>query len=77
MNQGVKVQLDHAETRNVKMEMGSYTRTLFVIPFNLYSQYITKEAPERFGNIKTGGKVIRSVKYADDLVLPAKEEMVQ
>ena len=52
--------------------------TLFVILFNLYeySQYITKETLERFGNIKTRAQVIRSVKYADDFVLLAKEETV-
>jgi ABC-type iron transport system FetAB ATPase subunit len=73
MNQGVKVQLDQREIRNVKME-----RTLFVILLNLYeySQYITKETLERYGNIKTRAQVIRSVKYADDLVLLAKEETV-
>jgi hypothetical protein len=44
--------------------------------FNLYSEYLTKEALERFGDFKIGGQVIRTVKYADDLVLLAKEETV-
>jgi hypothetical protein len=44
--------------------------------FDLYSEYITKEALEGFGDYKIGGKVIRTVKYADDLVLLAKEEKV-
>jgi hypothetical protein len=38
------------------------------ILFNLYSEYLTKEA--------LGGQVICTLKYADDLVLLAKEEMV-
>jgi hypothetical protein len=36
----------------------------------------TKEALEGFGDFKIGGQVIRTVKYADDLVLLAKEETV-
>jgi hypothetical protein len=36
----------------------------------------TKEALEGFGNFKIGGQAISSVKYADDLVLLAKEETV-
>jgi hypothetical protein len=43
-----------------------------------FSTYIanTKEAVEGFGDFKIGEQVIRTVKYADDLVLLAKEEMV-
>jgi hypothetical protein len=35
----------------------------------LYSEYLTKEAIEGFGDFKIGGQVIRTEKYADDLVL--------
>jgi hypothetical protein len=48
---------------------------LWPILFNLYSEYLTKEALEGFGDFKIG-QVIRTVKYADDLVLQAKEETV-
>ena len=34
------------------------------------------EALEGFGHFKIGGKIIHTVKYADDLVLLAKEEKV-
>jgi hypothetical protein len=44
------------------------------ILFNLYTEYLTKAALEGFGGFKIGGQVIRTVKYADDLVLLAKEE---
>jgi hypothetical protein len=44
--------------------------------FNLCSEYITKEALEGFGDFKIGGQVIRTVKYADDLVLLVREENV-
>jgi hypothetical protein len=46
------------------------------ILFNLNSECLTKEALEGFGDIKIGGQIINTVKYADDLVLLAKEEMV-
>jgi hypothetical protein len=46
------------------------------ILFSLYSEYLTKEALEGFGEFKIGGQVIRTMKYADDLVLLAREEKV-
>ena len=46
------------------------------ILFNLYSEYLTKEALEGVGDFKVGGQIIHTVKYADDLVLLAKEEKV-
>jgi hypothetical protein len=39
--------------------------------FKLYSECL-----EGFGDFKIGGQVIHTVKYADDLVLLAKEENV-
>jgi hypothetical protein len=44
--------------------------------FNLYSEYLNKEALEGFGDFKIGGQVIRTVKYSDDLVLLVREEKV-
>ena len=44
------------------------------ILFNLYSEYLTKEALEGLGFFKIGGQIIHTVKYADDLLLMAKEE---
>jgi hypothetical protein len=77
LEQSVKVQLDQGETRSVKIgrgvRQGCY---LSLILFNLYSEYLTREALEGFGDFKIGGQVIRTVKYADDLVLLAKEETV-
>jgi hypothetical protein len=43
---------------------------------DLYSEYLTKEALEGFGDFKIEGQVICTVKYADDLVLLAREEKV-
>ena len=46
------------------------------ILFNLYSECLTKEALDGSGNFSIGGQIIQTVKYADDLVLMAKEEKV-
>jgi hypothetical protein len=45
--------------------------------FNLYSEYLTKDGLKGLGDFKIGGQIIHTVKYADDLVLQAKEEKVQ
>jgi hypothetical protein len=42
----------------------------------LYSEYCTKDAFDGFRDFKIGGQVIHAVKYADDLVLLAREEML-
>jgi hypothetical protein len=41
-----------------------------------YSEYLTKEALEGFGDFTIGGKVILIVKHAENLVLLAKKETV-
>ena len=46
------------------------------ILFNLFSECLTKEALEEFTDLKVGAQIIHTVKYADDLVLLAKEEKV-
>jgi hypothetical protein len=43
--------------------------------FNLCSEYVTQKALEGLGDFKVG-QVISTVRYADDLVLPAKEETI-
>ena len=43
---------------------------------DLYSMYDTKETLEGFGDFRIGEQVIRTVKYADGLVLQVKEETV-
>jgi hypothetical protein len=43
--------------------------------FNIYSEYLTKETLKKFRDFKIEGQVF-NVKYTDDLVLVAKEEMV-
>ena len=47
-----------------------------LILFNLYSEYLTKEALEGFGDFKIEGQVIYTVQYTDDTELMATEEAV-
>jgi hypothetical protein len=44
--------------------------------FQWYSKYLTNEALEGFGDLKIGGQVILTVKYANDLLLMAMAETV-
>ena len=51
--------------------------TIFFFFFsNLYGKYLTKEALVEFWDFRIGGQIILTVKYADNSVLLAKEEMV-
>jgi hypothetical protein len=77
MEQSVKVRLNQGVTRSVKIGRGIRQGCcLSPILFNLYSEYLTKEALEGFGDFKTGGQVIRTGKYKHDLVLLVREEKV-
>ena len=42
----------------------------------MYSECLTKEALDGLGDFNIAGQIIQTVKYADDLVLMAKEETV-
>ena len=75
MAQSVEVRLNLGETRSVQSGRGVRRGCcLSPILFNLYSECLTKEALKWFGDLKIGGQIIHTVKYADDLVLLAKEE---
>jgi retron-type reverse transcriptase len=77
MSQSVKVRLNRGGTRSVKIGRGVRQGCcLSPIRINLYNEYLTKEALEGLGDFKIGGQIIHTVKYADDLVLLAKEEKV-
>jgi len=77
MAQSVKVRLNRRETKSVKIGRGVRQECcLSPVLFNLYSECFTKEGLEGFEDFKIGGQIIQTVKYADDLVLLAKEEKV-
>jgi hypothetical protein len=77
MDQNVKLRLDQGETRSVKIGRAvGQCYCLSPILFSLYSKYLTKELLEEFGDFRIGGQVIHTVKYADELVLQAREETV-
>ncbi|PNF18588.1 hypothetical protein B7P43_G06262 [Cryptotermes secundus] len=77
MDQKVRVRLDRGETGSVQIGRGVRQGCcLSPILFNLYSECLTKEALDGLGDFKVGGQIIQTVKYADDLVLMAKEETV-
>ena len=77
MDQKVKVQLDRGETRSVQIGRG-VRQGCCLSPslFNLYSEWLTKEALDGLGDFNIGGQIIQTVKYADDLALISKEETV-
>ena len=75
MVQKVKVRLDRRKTRRVQTGRGVRQGcSLSPIMFNLYSECLTKEALDGLGDFSIGGQIIQTVKYADDLVLMAKEK---
>jgi hypothetical protein len=76
MNQSVKVRLDQGDTKGVKTGTEFGERYLFVTDFTLTQWVSYQGALEGFGDFTIHGQVIITVKYADDLVLLAKEETV-
>jgi hypothetical protein len=74
MAQCVKGRLNRGETISVKTERGVRQGCcLSPILFNLYSECLTKEALEGCGDLVIE-HIINTVKYADDVVLLAKEK---
>ena len=74
MDESVKLKMGQGETRSVKIGRGVRQGCcLSPILFNLYSEYLTKEGLVGSGDFKIGEQIIHTVKYADELVLLAKE----
>ena len=73
----LKPKPDPGATRSVKIGREVWQGCcLSLFLFKSYSECLTKEALEGFGDFKIGGQVIRTVKCADGLVLLAQEEQV-
>ena len=79
MAQSINVRLNRGEKRIEKIGAGVRQGCcLSPIPFNVYSEGLTKEALEGTGVFKIGGQIIHTMKYADDLVfLAMQEKMLQ
>ena len=60
----------------IQIKINFSHRLLSPFLFNLYSECLNKEALDGLGDFNIGGQIIQTVKYADDLVLMAKEETV-
>jgi len=66
---------EYDKTRSVQIGRGVRQGcSLSPILFNLYNECLTKEALDGLGDLNIGGQIIQTVRYADDLVLMAKEE---
>jgi hypothetical protein len=77
MDQIVKLRLDQGVTKSVKIGRGVRQGCcLSPLLFKLYSEYVIQEALECLADFKLGGHMIRTMRYADDFVLLAKEETV-
>ena len=69
------MRLDRRKTRIVQIGRGVRQGCcLSPILFNVYSECLTKEALHGLGDFNIGGQIIQTVKYADEVVLMAKEE---
>ena len=77
MEQKVKVRLDRGLTRSVQIGRGVRQGCrLSPILFKFCSECLNKEALDGLGDFNIGGQIIQTVKYADALMLIAKEETV-
>jgi hypothetical protein len=77
MGQRVKVRLEQGETNGVEIGRGVRQGCcMSPILFNLYGEWLVKEALEGLGDFKIGGRRINTAKYADDLSVLAKTEEV-
>ena len=77
MDQSVKVRL--AQGAIIIVKTGAEVRQgccLSPILFNVFREYLTKEATGGFGDFKIEVKATRTAKYADDLALLTKKETV-
>jgi len=75
MEQRVKVRLENGDTDSVQIGRGVRQGCcLSPVLFNIYGEWLATEALEQKGDLKVGGQIIKTVKYADDLALMAHNE---
>ena len=65
------------ETDSIKIGRGVRQRCcMSPILFNLYGEYLMKEAFTEVGDFKIGGRIINKVRFADDTAIIAKTQEV-
>ena len=78
VDQSIKLKVDEGESRRVKIGRGVRQGCcLLLILFNLYSEYLTKEALEVFGDFRIEGQGIDTVKMQMTLLLSKEETVLQ
>ena len=74
----VKLRLNQGKTDSVKIRRGIRQGCcMSPILFNLYGEYLMKEALAEFGHFKIGGMIIDKVRFADDPAIIAKTQELQ
>ena len=75
MGQSVKERLNQGETDSVKIGRGvRQGRCMSPILFNLYGEYLMKEALAEVGDFKIGGRIFNKIRFADDTAIIAKTQ---
>ena len=70
MRQRVKLRLNQGETDSVQIGRGVRQGCcMLTILFNLYGEYLTKEALTKVGDFKIGGRIINKVQFSEDRLL--------
>ena len=78
VDQSIKLKVDEGESRRVKIGRGVRQGCcLLLILFNLYSEYLTKEALEVFGDFRIEGQGIDTMKMQMTLLLSKEETVLQ
>ena len=78
MGQRVKLRLNQGETDSVKIGRGVRQGCcMSPILFNLYVEYLMKEALAEFEDFKIEGRIIDKVRFADDtaIIVKTQEEL--
>ena len=75
MGQRVKLRFNQGETNSVKIVRGVRQGCcMSPILFNLYEEYLMKEALTEVGDFKIGGRIINKVRFADNTAIIVKTQ---
>ena len=75
MGQRVNLHLNQGETDGVKIGRGARQGyCMSPILFDLYGEYLMKEALAEVGDFKIGGRIINKVRFAEDTAIITKTQ---